>query len=588
MSDSVGEIKSRLSIEDLVSEYVVLKRIGKSLKGLCPFHSEKTPSFIVSPDKGIAYCFGCHKGGDLFKFMMEVESVDFPEALRILAEKTGVVLEKESTKNFVKKSEKEVLIEIHEEVADFYVEKLWADGEGKPALEYLRKRGLSDETIKRFRLGYAPNSYEATHEMLLKKSFSHGHILQSGLALAKDTSMNKVYDRFRGRLMFPVQDGLGRVVGFGGRALLPDQEPKYLNSPETPIYQKSHLLYGFYQAKTAIKAKAKTVVVEGYMDFLAAFQDGLENVVAVNGTAMTTRHLTVLKPYISELILSFDMDNAGKEAAKRSFEVTQDFDFVVKVLTLPSGKDIADFVQTTKGELVKMADHAKLFTEFFYDDLLAKYDSRDISQKKKILAEFAGMFMKLKSSVEKDIYVRKIALELGVPEVQIYDELNMTKLAKSHPAKMAIESQGARKQYTPEELIMGLIMQYPKLFHESKLDLSQEVFSDNLKAIYKQFCTKYNPSGTDQEAVLEIVSGLDDELKSQVSLMSLYVEEKYEGLPEQQVARSMEDLVRKVKLENLSKARITLQRKLKEAESTRNFEEMQTILVKLNELNRIN
>lgn len=587
MTDSVGEIKTRLSIEDLVSEYVVLKRIGKSLKGLCPFHSEKTPSFIVSPDKGIAYCFGCHKGGDLFKFMMEVENVDFPEALRILAEKTGVTLEKESSKNFVKKSEKEVLIEIHEETADFFVEKLWT-GEGAKALEYLQKRGLTDATVKRFKLGFAPDSYDATHQMLLKKKFSHAQILQSGLALAKDTSMNKIYDRFRGRIMFPVQDSLGRVVGFGGRALLPEQEPKYLNSPETPIYQKNQLLYGFYQAKAAIKAQKKVVIVEGYMDFLAAFQDGLENVGAVNGTAMTKKHLTMLKPYISELILSFDMDNAGREAAKRSFEITQDFDFTVKVLTLSSGKDIADFVQNTKGKLMEMANAAILFTDFFYDDLLARYDLSNISNKKKVLAEFAGFFMRLKSSVEKDLYVRKLAGDLVVPEVQIYDELNVMKFTKSHPAKMAMDSEEVRKQYGPEELLMGLILQYPKLFYDTKIDLSQDFFSDNLKAIYKQFCSKYNPQGTDQEAVLEIVSTLNEELKNQVGLMSLYVEERYEGLPDEQVSRAMKDLVQKIKLENLSKARAALHRQLKQAETLKDVEQMQEVLIKLNELNKIN
>ncbi len=587
MTDSVAEIKARLNIENLVSEYVVLKRIGKSLKGLCPFHAEKTPSFIVSPDKGIAYCFGCHKGGDLFKFMMEVENVDFPEALRILAEKTGVTLEKESAKNFVKKSEKEILIEIHEETANFYAETLWSEA-GASALDYLRKRGLGDDTIRRFKLGYAPDSYGQTHEMLLRKKFSHAHILQAGLALAKDTSMNKIYDRFRGRIMFPVQDSLGRVVGFGGRASLPDQEPKYLNSPETPIYQKNQLLYGFYQAKTAIKACKKVVVVEGYMDFLAAFQDGLENCVAVNGTAMTKRHLTNLKPYISELILSFDMDNAGREAAKRSFEITQDFDFTVKVLTLPSGKDIAEFVQNTHGKLKEMADSARMFTDFFYEDLLSRHNLSDISSKKKVLAEFAGFFMRLRSSVEKDLYVRKLAGDLLVPEVQIYDELNVMKFADSHPAKMALESDQVNKQYDPEDLLTGLIFQFPKLFADTKIDLSQDYFSDSLKAIYKQFCSKYNPHGTDQEAVLEIVSTWDEELKTRIGLMSLYVEERYAGMPDDQISRAMTDLVQKIRLGNLSKLRSDLQKRLKLAESARDTSQMQEVLEKLNEINKIN
>jgi hypothetical protein len=237
---------------------------------------------------------------------------------------------------------------------------------------------------------------------------------------------------------------------------------------------------------------------------------------------------------------------------------------------------------------MEMAKDARLFTDFFYDDLLSRADLADISSKKKVLAEFAGFFMRLKSSVEKDLYVRKLAGDLLVPEVQIYDELNVMKFAKSHPAKMAMESEETRKQYGPDELLTGLIFQYPKLFYETKIDLSQGFFSDNLKAIYKQFCSKYNPQGTDQEAVLEIVSTLDEELRAQVGLMSLYIEERYDELPEGQVIRAMQDLAQKIKLENVSKSRSTLQRQLKQAESAKDGPQMQEVLVKLNELNKIN
>ena len=588
MTDSVAEIKGRLNIEDLVAEYVVLKRIGKSLKGLCPFHSEKTPSFIVSPDKGIAYCFGCHKGGDLFKFLMEVENVDFAEALKILAEKTGVVIENQSEKNFVKKGEKEILIDIHEEAADFFVEQLWNSPEGLKSLEYLRNRGLTDETIKRFKLGFAPDSYELTHRMLLKKNFKTAEILQSGLALAKDTSMGNVYDRFRGRLMFPVQDSLGRVVGFGGRATMSGQEPKYLNSPETVIYQKNQLLYGFYQAKTAIKKTQMAVIVEGYMDFLAAFQDGMEQAVAVNGTALSKRHLTLLKPYVKDLVFAFDMDNAGQEASKRSFEVTQDFEFTVKVLTLPSGKDIAEFVQNKQGNLMELLGNTRLFTDYFYADLLMKNDPSILTNKKKILAEFAGFFMKLKSSVEKDVYVRRLALDLGVPEIQIYDELNMMKLSKNHPAKMALETAMKPLNYGLEEILIGLIGQFPACFFETKCELTQAYFSDNLKYIYNQFTTKYNPQGTQQDAVLELDKDTPEEWKSKLALLSLYVEEKYGSMTPAQITQEMITLVQKIKMEQLIKARTALQKQLKEAENTHDNAKMEKLLTQMNALNRGN
>lgn len=586
MSDSVAEIKSRLPIENLVAEYVSLKRIGKSMKGLCPFHSEKTPSFIVSPDKGIAYCFGCHKGGDVFRFLMEIENVDFNEALKLLAEKTGVELEKASSKNFVRKNEKEILIDIHEEAADFYSQKLWSE-EGKSALEYLRGRCLTDETIKQFRLGLAPDSYEETHNVLLKKGFKPTEILQSGLALAKDTSMNRIYDRFRGRLMFPVQDSLGRVVGFGGRALMPEQQPKYLNSPETPIYQKNQLLYGFYQSKAQIKAYKQVIIVEGYMDFLAAFQDGVKNVVAVNGTALTKRHLVQLKPYIEELVFSFDMDNAGKEAARRSFELTQEFDFLVKILVLPSGKDIADFVKEKPGELKSLLANIVLFTDYHYQELFNRFNKNSLGDKRKILQEFSTLINKLKSTVERDGYVRRLASELGVPEVQIYDEMNVLKLSKNHPAKQVMDQENRPVQYNPEEVLLGLLLNYPKCFYEIKADIQQEFFSEKVKAIYNQFLSNYNPQGTDQEAVLAILSGVDDGFKSQANLMSLYVEESYEDTPPELIQKEIGNLMAKIKNQNLSAVRLSLHRQLKDAEINNNRGEMEKILVQLSELSRV-
>ncbi len=585
MSEAVNEIKARLPIESLVAEYVVLKRIGKSLKGLCPFHSEKTPSFIVSPEKGIAYCFGCHKGGDIFRFLMEIENIEFAEALNLLAEKTGVTVEKSSNKNFVRKDEKAILLEIHQTTADYYAQKLWTE-EGAQALNYLHSRGLSNDTIKLFRLGYAPDDYEMTHQFLLKKGYAHAQILQSGLALAKDTSMNRIYDRFRGRLMFPVFDSLGRVVGFGGRALRADQEPKYLNSPETPIYQKNQLLYGFSHSKSQIKIAHQVVIVEGYMDFLMAWQDGLKNVVAVNGTAMTKRHLTQLKPYIEELVFSFDMDNAGREAARRSFELTQEFDFLVKILVLPSGKDIADFVKEKPGQLVEIVKEIKLFTDYYYEELFSRFNKNSLAEQRKLLAEFAVLVGRIRSSVERDSYVRKLALDLDVPEVQIYDEMKVLTFSKNHPAKQALETDRPL-HYQPEELLIGLLLNYPKYFIDTNIDLSQQVFSEKVNTIYKRFLSIYNPQGVDQEAILAMLAGLDEELRSQAGLMSLYVEEQYADLPEEMVQKEIQDLVAKIKNQNLAKMRMHLNRQLKEAEAHKDQTEMEKILTELSNLSRV-
>lgn len=584
MNDVVSEIKSRLSIENLVAEYISLKRIGKSLKGLCPFHSEKTPSFIVSPDKGIAYCFGCHKGGDIFNFLMEVENIEFGEAIRLLAEKTGVEIQNTSRKEFVKKGEKEVLMDIHEEVAKFYEKELWSE-RGKEVLSYLQdKRGLNEDIIKQFRLGFAPDSYEETHQYLLKKGFKKSQILQAGLAMAKDTSLNNIYDRFRNRIIFPVSDSLGRIVGFGGRALQDDQQPKYLNSPETLIYHKNQLLYGFSQSKSHIKIFKQAIIVEGYLDFLMAFQDGIKNVIAVNGTALTNRHLLLLKPYIEELVLSFDMDNAGKEAGRRSYELTQEFNFIVKILTLPKGKDIADFVKDNKGKLKDLVGKIQLYADFYYADLFKRFDKESFKGKREILREFIIFINKIKSSIEKDSYIRKLAADLGVSETKIYDEIKINKLSDQHPAKQLEDISNKIEQYNAEDILIGLILNYPKYVYEIKDKISQADFSENLKTIYIRFLSIYNHSGINQNAILAILSDLDDKLKSHAKLMSLYVEERYKDLPEDLIVKEIIELIAKLKTQNINTHKRDLYRKLKEAESGNDKAQIETILIELNNL----
>ncbi|MFO0780606.1 MAG: DNA primase [Candidatus Gracilibacteria bacterium] len=370
MVDAVQEIKAKLSIEDVVRQYVQLKKAGRSLKGLCPFHAEKSPSFVVSPERGIAYCFGCHKGGDIFAFIQEIEGVDFVDALKLLAERTGVELQQYEMKHALPKGEKDQLLQVHELVTKFYIRQLWETPDGKKVLDYLHTRGLTDETIRRFQIGFAPDSFDATHSLLLKEGFSKKMLVLSGLALTQETTVDRIYDRFRGRLMFPISDHMGRVVAFGGRALKKDQEPKYLNSPETAIYHKSNVLYGFSFAKPSIKEHQEVILVEGYMDMIAAFQAGLTNVVATSGTALTVQQLRHVQPFVRSIALAFDMDNAGQEAARRAFDLTQEFDFFVKVITLPEGKDIAEFAKTRSVELPAIVQSAQTYGDYFYEKLL--------------------------------------------------------------------------------------------------------------------------------------------------------------------------------------------------------------------------
>lgn len=573
MHDVITEIKDKLSIEDLVSQYVQLKKAGRSLKGLCPFHSEKTPSFVVSPDRGIAYCFGCHKGGDIFAFLQEVEGVDFKDALRILAERSGVKLEDKvfDRKNTVSSDQKQVLIDLHEKVTVFYENQLWQTDDGAKVLAYLKKRGLTEESIRFFRLGFAPDSYERTYSFLLKEGFTRQHLMQAGLALTQETTVEKIYDRFRGRLMFPILDSLGRVVAFGGRALRKGQDPKYLNSPETPLYHKSRILYGFYQAKQAIKQNQTVMVVEGYMDLIATYQAGIKNVVASSGTAVTQQHLRLLQPFVTTLYLSFDMDLAGQEAAKRTFELTQDFNFITKVVTLPEGKDPADFAQHHGAEFAQLLEQSPPYIDYSFQHLLKVYGIETLSAKKKILEEFFPLFQLLKSSIEKDAYIRKLAAELSIDEVVLYDEIRKMKLPAYHPARKlgALSNPPPQaKTYRTDEIFIGFLLAYPRLAHFFMDKLEKEFFEEELQPIYNTFVNQYNAQGAGIKAVL--LSDVNEDVQSRAHLLALSIEEKYGESPEEIVIKVMGDVFKSMKKSFLDKKGKELAKKIAEAEKAGN------------------
>lgn len=587
MNNAIDEIKAKLSIEELVGQYVQLKKVGRSLKGLCPFHQEKTPSFIVSPDKGIAYCFGCNKGGDIFRFIQEVEGVDFNDALKILAERTGVKLEEYKVEKAVPKGQKDLLMEIYEKVAGFYEKKLWDSAEGKKVLEYLHKRGLNDESIKLFRLGFAPDSFDETYTWLLRNGFDKKELVMSGMAMTKETTLEKIYDRFRGRLMFPIFDSLGRVVAFGGRALIKDQEPKYLNSSESAVYHKGHLLYGFSHSKQSIKQSGEVVIVEGYMDLIAAFQAGVKNVVATSGTALTVMQLRLLSPLAKTLYLSFDMDLAGREAAKRAYELSRDFEFEVKVTVLPEGKDPAEYAMTKADELNEIIRQSSLYGDYFYSKLVRDYGTDSYSAKKKILQEFLPFFVGLRSNVEKDEFVRKLALDLDLKEVQVYDEIRNFRLPLGHPARQhgqlgEVDAGKGLKKYGAEELLLGFLIEFPRVGSLQIPQISEDFFSERGKPIYKALTDAYNGGGSgDFKGVFEF---LPYEKQEEVKLLSLFIAEKYGEMSESDVEKEIGRLVLSINKSHLDVKVRQIQKSIAEAERNNDKELRVQLLAELNSL----
>ena len=410
MGGDVETIKGRLDIAEVVGGYIKLEKAGKSFKARCPFHSEKTPSFFVSPERGSYYCFGCGAKGDIFTFVQEQEGVSFREALKSLADKAGVELK--GTSNHEAKSEKDKQRLALEEAMKFF-EKSFRESE--PAQKYLASRGISSNSIKKWRLGYAKSEWRALSNHLLSSGFGKEALVKAGLV------KSELYDVFRDRLIFPPFDQNGEVVGFSGRALSKDTEPKYLNSPDTALFSKSELLYGLNAAKGEIRRKNYTVLVEGQIDLLLSHQAGVVNTVASSGTAFSQAHLQRLKRLSPRIILAFDADAAGKAASEKATELALDLSLEVKVAKLPQGKDPADVVKEDKEEWKEILRQSKPAIEHFLEELLEEKDRRKLG--KLIESKLLPKLAKLTSSIERSHFISLIAKRTGIKEEMIWEDL---------------------------------------------------------------------------------------------------------------------------------------------------------------------
>ena len=480
----VEQIKSRLSIVDVVGSHIKLTKARGTYKALCPFHNEKTPSFNVSPAREAYYCFGCNRGGDIFTFVEEIEGLDFPGALKTLAERAGVELKHE---NLEAKSERDRLFAIMEEAADLYEKHL----EKNPAAkEYLTGRGLEEKTIRDFRIGFAPLEWRLAYDHLKSKGYKDEEIERAGLvkqvdkpvsssgldavrgAEASDTrepyseygdegtrprneemrqTRRTYYDRFRGRVMFPVFDTGGRIVAFSGRVFGHQQNQdgtdvaKYINSPETPLYDKSAVLFGYDRAKVAIRKQNFAVLVEGQMDLIMAHQAGTENAVAVSGTALTERHLALLKRLSDNLVFAFDADEAGLAATARAFQIALTLGMSVRVAAIPEGKDPADYILKNKEGWAQVIADSKHIIDFYISALAdAGNDSRKF--RAEVEQKVLPLVLSMQSKIEQAHFIVEVARKLGLPEAAIWDEVRRLTAAGKTVLPRAAEQAPDRAQ----------------------------------------------------------------------------------------------------------------------------------------------
>jgi DNA primase len=479
MQDStVDEIKSKLGIEEVVGGYLQLQRAGRNLKACCPFHSEKSPSFMVSPERQSWHCFGCGEGGDIFTFVMKIEGVEFVDALRLLADKAGVELKK---MNYENRGEKTIVTDIVETSKKFYRECLKIKA-GRHAYEYLMGRGLTDESIQKFELGFAPDSWQLLSDYLKKKGFKEKDILTSGMTVKNEKG--RVYDRFRGRIMFPVNNIAGQTVGFSSRIMPGGDETsaKYINTPETPVYNKGRILYGLDKAKIFIRQKDQCVMVEGNVDVIASYQAGVNNVVATSGTALTVEQLRIIKRYTSNLVFSFDMDSAGVKAANRGIEMALLEEMSVSVIRVPDGKDPADCVSSDPAVWRQAAGSPIKVMDFYFESVMAKYDKNDVEGKKKIAHELLNNISKVANKIEQSYYLQRLSGEIGIGEDVLKNILEETRRAQSGARREMRkdgkpESTKTDREYKLQENLLGAIILNPGMF-DSVFDGLGELFSD--------------------------------------------------------------------------------------------------------------
>ena len=572
---SVEQIKERLKIEDVVGSYIKLEKAGNNLKAKCPFHNEKTPSFFVSPDRGSYYCFGCGAKGDIFTFVEEFENIDFLGALKILAEKAGIKLE-----NFAPKSidKKEKLFSLLEVVTLFLQNNL--SNEEIP-FEYLKNRGLNEKTIADWRIGYVRDEWRSIYDHLKSKGFTENEMEKAGIIKIEN---GNTYDRFRGRIMFPIFDNAGRVVAFSGRILNDDgKSAKYLNSPQTEIFDKSKILYGYNKAKQSIKKFDFSILVEGQMDILMAHQAGFTNTVASSGTAISNEHLSLLKRISNKIIMAFDSDLAGAKAAERTWAIALSNGMEVKVAEIPKGFDPADLILKNKEKFKEVIKNSIHLIDFLLNRaILENSDPPAQADKKKLWSVIKTKILPyvylLESSTEKGKYVSRISEIINVKEEFIWDDLKKIKLDEEFQPKNFEENKLIERQISSEilkkssiERSLASIIAF--LENSSKKIINPKELREKIKNIIGQ----------------EIYEKFDNEIKNMVNELIFEAEGYYGNFInsseeiENKIKKEIDYLLLNLHSDKFKKELINLLTELKKAEKEKAIGKINSISIKLKE-----
>jgi DNA primase len=566
--EKVSEIRDRSSILEVVSDYVTLKKAGKNHRGLCPFHSEKTPSFMVNEEKQIFHCFGCGEGGDVFTFLMKVGHFSFPQAVEELAKRYGVKLPSRELSTAQKKemAKRELLSQINQIASEYFHDLLTKRREGEEGRRYLSQRGINQEIIAEHRLGYSTDRWDGLVQYLQEKKVSLEMAWELGLIFPK--KREGWYDAFRGRILFPIFDLHQRVVGFGGRVVREGQ-PKYLNSPESSLYHKGEILYGLQVAKRYSTEKDCVIIVEGYFDLLTLHQYGWKNSVATLGTALTTQHIRILKRYTKNLITLFDADQAGIQATLRSLPLFLEEEVTGKMIALPKGEDPDGFLR--KGNLEefgKKVEQALPLVDFFFEWLMKTTDLKSVDGKVKVAKEGMALLGKIPDKIRRNFYIKALAERLDIQESFLYEILRSRRVesptSPKEPSKAGEDLRKSSMDKTfpkSEEMVVRLMVQHPEFI----LTLSNEgIFKEFENPILQRMAEAlgdlYQRKG--RLDLPEALANFEEELKGRLCEFAF----QESGLEEGDREKILQDCIQKIREKRLKKERSELLKRIKEAE----------------------
>ena len=595
MSDEVQQIKDKLDVADLIGEYVQLKPAGVNKKGLCPFHHEKTPSFMVSPERKSWHCFGCAKGGDIFTFIEEIEGMEFKEALKYLANKAGVVLTN-SFKQEIGGSQRNRLKDINTEAARFFYNFLIKIPSAKLAMDYLIKRGIKSETIDEWQIGFIPEQWDLLTQYLLKKGFAIDDLVASGLTIKRDNADPKTYrgfyDRFRGRIMFPIWDAHGDVVGFTGRVLVEKENSggKYVNTPQTAVYDKSRVIFGLNKAKQEIRSKNLIVMVEGQMDVIACHQAGMRNVVASSGTALTEEHVKLLKRYSININMAFDMDEAGQNAARRGIAIALREGMNIKVICLPedAGKDPDECLKKNPHVWFDAVEKAQDIMEWYFAKAFTNKDPANHHHKQTISNELLPDIVLIPYAVERDHWLRLLSEKLNVDVAVLREDMTRVK-GKGEGGRWKDVKEASATVLVKTSLDMrierlfGLVFKFPELVGKvigAGLDNALSV--GLLAPLYEQIKIEYNTNK--QIEPTKLPQGLIVGTENIVDLLSMQGDWEFADFHLKEAGEELDKLILIIKDEWVKNKRKGLQIEIERAEKAGDKTDLEQLLDKYNKV----